>query len=138
MWKTSMTYEKCSPGTSYESANNQDIKVQTVWDFISCLFTENITQEGITIPEKQATCNRHSFPKRSISFTTDKLEHSYTKFWLQQRGTKHIIIHPILNDKQNQIGYVGVEYCEANKHVHTIGCEICKVATDLSYLLNKK
>jgi len=138
MWKSSMTYERCSPGTSFEAKNNQEIKVETIWSFLQNLFTEKIDEKGIYISSKTSTCQRCAFPKRTIVFATEQLEYSHTKYWLETRGTKYIMVNPLLDTKQNIVGYFALEFCDDSFIINDIGCDICHIATNISILLNQK
>lgn len=137
IWKLSRTYEVCDNGVTYESQNFQNVMAITIWPTLSSLFTDSLITKRVTnnICEKHGKkCER---PLGVYQYNVEDIHDSNVKFALKEYGIKWFLQSPLLDTNLNVVGVLNIEFMdEQNEEINY--CEICQLAQEISYILNKK
>lgn len=135
IWKYTRTYEICANGVSYESLNCQNILAITVWDSISAIFDTRLKKYCEKL--KGGACfdgckNSYGVYKYSI----DKMPESFSKVVLRNQGIETYLQIPLVQNDNNIIGFVGIDFLDKNeKEINN--CVVCQKVQEISYFLNK-
>jgi len=137
IWKLSRTYEICDNGITYESPNFQNIMAITVWPILSALFSDNEIAKRVTNKYCEEHGNKCERPLGVYQYIVEDIHDSNVKFSLKEQGIKWFLQAPLLDINKNVIGVMNIEFMDlSDKEINY--CEICEMAQEISYIINKK
>ena len=113
IWKVSATHEQAEAGVTQEFHRVQDVKASLLTPLMSPMFTGMDTEgvKNITPDRCPATgriCERRV---RIFRITTEAITSSFSRTFLEGRGTRFAIMSPVMNEDFNVVGFVLIEYC---------------------------
>jgi hypothetical protein len=146
VWRLSCTHE--SPGQGIKQCVDimQHIISSSISEILYPLWTDDLSAcPGVS---KISPANCHcanikncQLPKGVRFYDVDKMTESYSKGLLQSKATKYMIASPILDQFNNQIAILFLDYCwqdsDANK-IMAYSEILCKTASTLSIEFIKK
>ena len=143
-FKISKTHESLSPGISSTFDRDKDTRCSAILNFIRPLFEKTFAINGIDfIDGSQCACERlknDGCSKVAYLINVENLDVGYTKSSLKEKGVAWAVVTPILNIKQDVVGFVSVEYCSSalcQENVLTKCKNICQYSSDISFYLNQ-
>jgi hypothetical protein len=154
-WKVSQVYESCGEGISSRGKEFKDIDVSMLWSAFQVYFshTNDKMPQGIeTFKPHTPVCNNDKkkcdAPKRLYLFDVERIENRFYKSLLERSGVKTMIHAPILDEHNDIVGVVGVDYVDENPILEYKTseeyefCSLCRAADQIAYswtiLKNKK
>ena len=133
LWRLSCTQEYCREGISHEIDGLQNILASLFWEGIAPFFAaKGELQDGI----KQYTHGKY----KVFAMDVYKMEDSYFKRALVARGVKTNIITPLLDNTEEVVGYVSLNYCDLRRlpeEVNTVATELSETSANIHYELMK-
>lgn len=113
IWKISSTHEQCEAGITQEFHRVQDVKASLLTSLMSPMFTgmDNEGVKNITPERCPSTGNCCERKIKIFRVTTDAMIGSFTRTFLEGRGTRFAVMSPVMNDDFNVVGFVFIEYC---------------------------
>ena len=151
-WKITQAYESCADGIASQGKDFKDIDVSMLWTSFSVYFSheKDDLPKGISIVKPnnpECGLKKCPSPKRVYLFDVEKLENRFHKSLLEREGVSYMLHTPILDEKNEVVGVIGVDYINADldeiaNDTEMSCCNLCKAADQIAYswalLKNKK
>lgn len=109
VWRLSCTQECCRSGTSHEIGNYQNILCPLFWDCLSPILGDD--------KECGPGISAHTEPRgrKMYRFDIHELNDGYYKRCMLARGVSSAYKTPIIDSKNDTVGYVALNYCGDSK-----------------------
>ena len=146
MWKLSCTHESVSIGIHPSLGDLQGIISSSVSDLIYPFWEKNIDKfVGIEkISPSFCSCfnkEKCSLPNGVFFYNIANLKEGFCKGLVSSHGVKYMILSPLIDDKDNTIGFLGLDFCWQDASIEEIKKNaelVCKTSSTISYELTKK
>ena len=144
-WKVSQAYESCDEGVSSQGNDFRDVDVSMLWSSFEIFFShlEDSLPNGISVYKPNApyckdkiVCNP---PKRMYIFKVSDIENRFHKSILEREGVKYMIHTPILNENDDVIGVIGIDYIDEldfetlQYNFDFSFCNLCRASDQIAY-----
>lgn len=136
IWKLSRTYEVCDSGITYESGQYQNVVAITIWSILSELFSDSGIAKRVTNNSCEEHGNHCERPLGVYKYIVDDIDDSNVKYLLKAEGIQWFLQSPLLDNDKNIIGVMNIEFMDLQRKDINY-CEICQLAQEISYILNK-
>jgi len=146
MWKISLTNESLAKGIKSTGKNFHDILSSTVSEFLYPLWVDNLgSMSGIKrVSPENCDCpnkNRCQLPDGVVLYYPNDMDNSYIRELLLNSDVTHLMATPVINENNNQIGILCIDYCfSALKPIEIIqhASLLCKTSKKLFFQVKNK
>lgn len=142
-FKLSSTHESLKDGVTSINRDTQNIRVSSVIDLIRCYWegSDTIAKGVKKLDINKCACNNASeckYPNGVYKFDVDKMVSGCSKYHLSEKGVKHVLTSPILNERREVIGYTSLDFCRDVVDIERFAQDICEASSKISYYLTQK
>lgn len=143
IWKISTTHESCASGISSGINDIQDKKASMFTTILITLFTKNASEGIEKTIEKCPKTGGECVGKRGVYAITPKLLSSdFIGGLLINRGTVSALMSPVIDDRENIIGFLLIEYSNEHNNFKTfeenikIPMSVCEMSMQIGSFLD--
>jgi hypothetical protein len=138
VWKISRAYEVCRAGIAYRARQLQEVPVSILMDQINVLWGAE-PPHGVSrleVADDERACSTWAY-----GFDVTRMPDSQLRAMLQEDGVFYRLLVPLHDDREQIVGYVGVEYCDVDADPAALAAhaeQVCLQTHVLEYRLRRK
>jgi hypothetical protein len=118
-WKLTQTYESCADGVASQGGSLKETDVSMIWYTVSAYFSRETDQlnSGVSLYKSETPyCTLKNkicaASKRVYLFEVEKMQNTYARASLERQGVKYMLHSPIVDEKNEILGVICVDYQE--------------------------